>query len=225
MSQQLSLWNDFCVGHAVFKAMVPLFATNDLKVKTKVIGRDKTRSILCRSPEMEALIRSECTKLVVDWKQKAFTYDGLIYMMLLEEAGNLIPLYIGKAETIGKGAGNLSANIKNIETDTSKFARWGDNYAYHIGDLSAVVIPGHDPKKANPKYKDWANRLFREFPTEEPELKSQVYFWCKAWSGKNTGPWVEFGPTRLTFLEYVLIGLASSAFGERLLNREGRNRG
>jgi hypothetical protein len=34
---------------------------------------------------MEALIRSECTKLIEDWKQKAFTYDGLIYMMLVEE--------------------------------------------------------------------------------------------------------------------------------------------
>jgi hypothetical protein len=45
-----------------------------------------------------------------------------------------------------------------------------------------------------------------------------------AWSSNNLGPWVEFGPTRFTFLEYLLIGLASSAFGEVLLNREGRNR-
>jgi len=31
-------------------------------------------------------------------------------------------------------------------------------------------------------------------------------------------------PTRLTFLEYLLIGVASSVFGDRLLNAEGRNR-
>ena len=202
-----------------------MFATSpDLVVMTKQIGRSDPRSIICRSPEMEALIRSECTKLIEDWKQKSFVYDGLIYMMLAEEPEGVIPLYIGKAETLGKGNGNLSANIKNIDTNTRNFARWGDNYAYHIGDLSAVSVPGHDSKKANPKYRDWAETLFKKYPDENPELKSQVYFWAKAWAGKETGPWVDFGPTRLTFLEYLLIGLASSAFGDRLLNREGRNR-
>jgi hypothetical protein len=31
-------------------------------------------------------------------------------------------------------------------------------------------------------------------------------------------------PTRLTFLEYLLIGVASAAFGMTLLNDEGHNR-
>ena len=31
-------------------------------------------------------------------------------------------------------------------------------------------------------------------------------------------------PTKLTFLEYLLIGVASAAFGTQLLNTEGRNR-
>ena len=173
---------------------------------------------------MDALIRAECAKLIEDWKQKAFVYDGLIYMMLIEEPEGVVPLYIGKAETIGKGEGNLSANIKGIETNTRNFARWGDNYAYHIGDLSAAVLPGHNPKKINYKYIDWAGSLFEKHSTDAPVLKRQVFFWTKAWSSKNLGPWVEFGPTRLTFLEYLLIGLASSAFGDVLLNREGRNR-
>jgi hypothetical protein len=38
----------------------------------------------------------------------------------------------------------LSANLIHLATDSSKFGRWGDNYAYHIGDLSSVVLPGHD---------------------------------------------------------------------------------
>jgi hypothetical protein len=51
-----------------------------------------------------------------------------------------------------------------------------------------------------------------------------VYFWAKAWSGSEVGAWVDFGPTRLTFLEYQLIGLASAAFGHVLLNQKGHNR-
>jgi hypothetical protein len=31
--------------------------------------------------------------------------------------------------TLGKSEDNLSANLKNLSTDRSKFARWGDNYA------------------------------------------------------------------------------------------------
>ena len=72
-----------------------------LAVKTKQIGKPTLRSILCRSPEMDNLIRVECAKLIEDWKQKTFAYDGLIYMMLSEEPEGVIPLYIGKAETVG----------------------------------------------------------------------------------------------------------------------------
>jgi hypothetical protein len=86
------------------------------------------------------------------------------------------------------------------------------------------VLPGHDPKKINFKYIDWAGSLFEKNATDAPVLKRKVFFWTTAWASKNLGPWVEFGPTRLTFLEYLLIGLASSAFGDVLLNREGRNR-
>jgi len=79
-----------------------LFETSSgLAVKTKQIGKSIRKSILCRSPEMDALIRAECAKLIDDWKQKAFEYDGLIYMMLKEEPEGVVSLYIGKAETVG----------------------------------------------------------------------------------------------------------------------------
>ena len=78
-----------------------MFETSSgLAVKTKQIGKTKLRNILCRSPEMDNLIRVECAKLIDDWKQKAFEYDGLIYMMLKEETEGVVPLYIGKAETL-----------------------------------------------------------------------------------------------------------------------------
>ena len=145
--------------------------------------------------------------------------------MYLAGDAPVTPLYIGKTETFGRGGGNLSANIRSLARDRAKFARWGDNYAYHIGDLSAVVLPGHPASKANPKYQDWAEALFEDFPGEAPRLRQPVYFWTRAWSSRETGIWTEFGPTRLSFLEYLMIGVASSAFPDKLLNREGRHRG
>jgi hypothetical protein len=42
--------------------------------------------------------------------------------------------------------------------------------------------------------------------------------------GEDLGIWTEFGPTRFSFLEYLLIGIASSIFPRELLNREGHSR-
>ena len=134
-----------------------------------------------------------------------------------------IPLYIGKAETLGRGNGNLSANLRGVHTDRSKFARWGDNYAYHIGDLSACVLPGHDPTKKTAKYQSWAECIFEQAPSSVPKLKRVVYFWAKAWNPAYTGIWEELGPTSLAFLEYMLIGVAGRVSPE-LLNREGIGR-
>ena len=174
---------------------------------------------------MDALMLQETALLVDDWKSKQNQYDGIIYMMFAPQTnGEILPLYIGKAETLGKGDGNLSANLIRIEKDRSKFARWGDNYQYHIGDLSAAALVGHPVDKISPKYSRWAADLFDEIPSENPRLREDVRFWVKAWRTTDIGIWSEMSPTRLTFLEYLLIGVASSIFGDRLLNAEGRNR-
>ncbi len=173
---------------------------------------------------MEGLIIREANLLVHDWRAGRHEFDGLIYVMFVLESGSVIPLYIGKAESLGKGDRNLSANLKNLDTDTSKFARWGDGYAYHIGDLSAVAIPGHPVEKQSRKYAAWAAALFADSPAARPLLRQPVFFWAKAWRGSDAGIWPEFGPTRLTFLEYLMIGVASSVFPDALLNREGHNR-
>lgn len=205
---------------------VPLFNCIDGRfVKTKQAGIKSPRSVLCRSEQMEKMIRTETDKLVMDWERKKHEYEGLIYVMFLCEFDKVIPLYIGKAESIGKGEKNLSANIKNLKSDLSKFARWGDNYAYHIGDLSAVVLAGHHIDKQSKKYIDWAKSIFVEHPTSIPRLLNDVYFWTMCWKRGTVGIWEDFGPTNLTFLEYLMIGVASSAFPDRLLNRDGQNRG
>lgn len=226
MNLHTKIWDDFCGRMDIHSSAVPLFQCGDgVTVDAKTIGVTLRREVLCRSPQMEQMIISETETLVGDWKGERDEYDGLIYVMFLKDSGCVRPLYIGKTETIGKGDRNLSANIKSLHKDFSKFARWGDNYAYHIGDLSAVVLPGHDPNRKSKKYLDWADSLFVETPTRNPTLKKEVFFWTTAWNRRTEGIWTEFGETRLTFLEYLMIGVASSAFPELLLNREGQNRG
>ena len=164
MSYRNQAWDKFCERLNIYQSCVPLFCySDDLIVETKTIGRSLVRTVLRRSYHMEKMVRSEADKLISDWENHNDTFDGLVYIMCLKESGRIRPLYIGKTETIGKGKRNLSANIHNLHRDTSKFARWVDNYAYHIGDLSAVVLPGHGEAKKNPKYVRWAKALFEEY--------------------------------------------------------------
>ena len=218
------IWNDYCQRENIAEQAVPLFETEaDKWVVTREVGRQKKRKVLSRSEAMNQLIIKQVDTLIADSSRAQPMYDGLIYMMLYIEDGRVQPLYIGKTESRGR-KNDLSANITKLQTDRSKFARWGDNYQYHIGDLSAVTLHGHDPKKITYKYTDWAKALFTEFPTYNPELKRPVFFWCKAWRSDEIGIWKEFGSTRLTFQEYLLIGVASASYPELLLNREGQSR-
>jgi hypothetical protein len=230
MDQHKDIWCHFCTRMQINKYSVPLFrCSEDRIVQTKTIGVTSQRTILRRSDQMESMIRTETDTLVHDWTNERDEFDGLIYMMFLKESEEVVPLYIGKTETIGKGDRNLSVNIKNLHSDLSKFARWGDNYAYHIGDLSAVVLSDHNEKKIHKKYINWAHTLFVDFSISnqhsQPKLKQEIYFWTKAWKKTTVGIWEDFGATRLTFLEYLMIGVASSVFPDTLLNKEGQNRG
>ena len=106
--------------------------------------------------------------------------------------------------------------LTSLHTDKTKFARWGDGYSYHIGDLSACVLPGHDESKKTVKYQSWAECLF----VTGTQLRHPVYFWAAAWKSDEAGVWDEYGPTSLAFLEYLLIGIAGG-LSDCLLNREG----
>ncbi|MFM6422797.1 hypothetical protein [Planktothrix sp.] len=225
MNEKLILWNNFCEKYINFNVGVPLFSTRDDRiVDIKQYGKNN-RLILRRSEEMENFIINEVTHVLEDYKNKNDVYEGLIYMMYKIKNNLIVPLYIGKSEKYGKNDNNLSRNISNIKSNKYFFCRWGDNYAYHIGDLSAVVCPGHPKEKMNRKYQIWASRLFENYPTTEPKLKEDIYFWISAWQKGNTGIFTEFGGTPLTALEYQLISVAANLFPEELLNQEGVNRG
>lgn len=218
---KMLIWNQFCERHGIRAHGTSLFrCSKALNVSTINIGED-LRPVLRRSASMEDQVISEVRRVISDFNSKGEVYDGLIYMMYREVDKLIVPLYIGKSEKFGK-SGNLSTNIKNIRTNRHYFCRWGNNYAYHIGDLSAVVL-GHK-KHQTAKYENWAKALFKSFPTLEPELRFDTRFWIKAWKSEDVGIWKEFGATSLTFLEYLLIGVASSLFPNELLNTEGVNR-
>lgn len=169
---------------------------------------------------MEGLIVREVRKILTTDTH----YEGLLYMMHWREKGEIVPLYIGRAGKYGKGGDNISANLLNIERDTAKFARWGSNYAYHIGDLSAATCPGHGKGRVVRKYQRWAQRLFCDAPTSTPTLRRPVYFWATAWSRDSYSIWPDFGRCYLAFQEYLLIGVAAQLFPDILLNDEGVNR-
>jgi hypothetical protein len=226
MTTVKTIWDSFCAAHRIAIDSVPLFASDKQGfVETKEIGIALKRKVLVRHRDMENLILRETDILIDDWRQRTCQYDGLIYMMhRRNDDGCLVPLYIGKAETIGRGDGNLSANLRDLHKRKDKFARWGDNYAYHIGDLSAAALTNHPVEKRNPKCIQWASKIFNSTPTDRPQLAFDLYFWANAWERTDVGIWAELSPTRLAFLEYLLIGVASTVFNGSLLNYEGRNR-
>ena len=217
------VWNSWISQYADLSDPVPLFETDeDGVVQVKNHGRDN-RPILKRSRRMESLLSTEGRKVVDDWQGSDDTYEGVIYIMYTLAGVQLVPRYVGKAGKYGTDGERLSANLRNVRTNRSKFARWGDGYAYHIGDLSAAVLDHHeDPdvnRDRNPpgKYQKWADALFVE---DTRQLKQPVYFWARAWKYDDTGPFYGF-ETSLEALEYNLINLGSDLYPEKVLNSEG----
>ena len=170
MTTARQIWDDFCAAHRIAIDSVPLFASDEFGfVETREIGRRAKRKVLVRHRDMEELIFRQTDILIKDWSQGTHQYDGLIYIMHRRgNDGSLVPLYIGKAETFGRGDRNLSANICNLHNRKDKFARWGDNYAYNIGDLSAAALTNQAVEKRNPKYIEWHRRYSKALRLSGP---------------------------------------------------------
>lgn len=208
----------------VVEKQVPLFCTRkDGSIELLPYGADG-RMVLKRSEGMESLMRGLGRELIRQYDAGQVRNDGILYMMHWCLDGEIIPLYIGKAETYGKMGENLSVNIKDLDKGDGKFGRWGYSYAYHLGDLSAATLSGHEHSKVTPKYKRWRDRLFCSVEKDVVCLRRPVYFFAMLWGEEQKSVWNEVSPTTLAFEEYLLIGLASREYGEFLLNQEGRDR-
>lgn len=179
-----ALWQKFCIVHGIAARSVPLFAlSDDGSVQILRIGNQRI-PVLRRSSAMEDMIGRSVAKILASSPE---TCEGLLYLMhRLDDQGEVIPLYVGRAGRHGKNGTLVSANLKGIErtqhgewTNGRKFARWGYGYAYHLSDLSCAVLEGHS-RRPTPKYQCWAQRLFEPVQTL-PHQRFEVRFWCTPW--------------------------------------------
>ena len=221
-NRKYSLWNEFEVAHNIATNSVPLFEDCEGFTQTISYGKDG-RTVIKRSKERECLMRSLGRTLIDEYQTSTVKHDGILYIMMTLEDDSLKPLYIGKAEIFGKQNQNLSANISDLASGNGKFGRWGYNYAYHLGDLSAATCPGHDPQRITTKYLSWRDKLFA-ITDDLISPKAPIKFWATLWGADSQSVWRDYGTTKLSFEEYLLIGVASDVFPNHLLNREGRTR-
>jgi hypothetical protein len=136
--------------------IVDLFDTDASgAVRTRLRGT-RQRRLLCRSAAME--------RAVIDVVKRGLREEdwlGLLYVMAWGTRGQVRPLYIGRANKVGRTPGTVSANLVNLERDKSKFARWGDGNAYHIGDLSQALFGWSSYQQSQAKYQRWSEMLFQ----------------------------------------------------------------
>jgi hypothetical protein len=187
----------------------PLFLEEDLIVKVFMKGSLKK---LNRHPDFDNLMIN-----IVEEGLTQESWEGFTYIMHWLRNGNLIPLYIGKAER--RGVNNpVSFNISNIKKNNHAFGRWGYGLAYHIGDLSHAIFGGEAYKSPSPKYRRWAEMLFEQL--EPPKLRERVYVTLISWHDGMIGPSGLVGS--VASVEKEIISLASVTDPETLLNIDGR---
>lgn len=145
-------------------------------------------------------------------------WEGLLYVMGWGDLPSFRPLYVGKAGK--RGVKNpISANIKNIATDKSKFARWGDGLDYHIGDLSHSLFQWSAYRPPQEKYEKWAEMLFVDRALLR--LREKVNLVLIPWYSASIGP--SGNHLTLEEAESEAIAVAASEFKETLLNHKGEN--
>ena len=190
---------------------VPLFETSsELLVQTQVPPSGKRR--VCRSNAMESAVQDTVAKGLdrPSWR-------GLLYVMAWGSRDRFRPLYIGKAGRFGKTNGQLSANLRNLRTDKSKFARWGDGNDYHVGDLSQALFGWSGYKEPCQKYLRWAEMLFVE---KSPlRLREPTNLLLIPWDEGQLG--ADGEACSLKAAENQAIELATEEFRSIVLNVQG----
>lgn len=186
---------------------VPLFDVQGGVVGTRTAGVE--RRVLRRSDSMERLVND-----TVDEVLTRPDADGLVYAMAWREPLRL--LYVGKAGKRGR-VHAISANLRNLGRTQTRFARWGDGLAYHVGGLSAAVLGSTSPRRSARKYDRWRERLFR--CTNPPILRETVWFGALPWFRGDLGP--ERRKRDVGDVEADLIALASRTHRATLLNHVG----
>jgi hypothetical protein len=186
----------------------PLFAEHHLMVET--FSHNAMRK-LKRSDAFDALM----IRTVEEGLQNA-SWEGFLYLMHWLRSGQVVPLYVGKAERRGVKR-PLSFNIAQIRKNQHAFGRWGYGLAYHMGDLSHAMFREPAYKLPSRKYRQWAEVLFTSF--DPPVLKEPVYVTLMSWERGMRGPSGLIGS--VASVEKEIISLASVIPGAMLLNVDG----
>lgn len=135
------------------------------------------RNVLLRHPDMDRFYGRVITEV-----RHASRYCGIIYLMYwLDETGNEIPLYYGKAEKYGRD-GAISKNLSN----KTLFGRWGYPKYYHIGELSNSLRELARTGSCRGGHSNWASKLFQD--ASKCRLARQVYFWASPWTHQDSCP-------------------------------------
>lgn len=140
-------------------------------------------TLLCRHPDMEQNVIEQCELLREDVKEGNFEYEGLFTMVFLWEDSSVTPYFFTATEETGRDGFKLSKNLSDTKsTNTSRrfFARWGDDYERHIGQLSNAMFPENGIKASKVKAK-WITDLFDK-AGEYYHPKVGIWFIAKAWS-------------------------------------------
>ena len=189
---------------------VPLFDTDlSLAVRTRQGGTKGEKRLLRRSPAMEeAMVQTVMSGLQRD------DWPGLLYVMGWGSGSEFKPLYIGKTGRWGKTPGKVSVNLERIEKDRSKFARWGDGKAYHVGDLSQALFGWGAYQGPTQKYLRWAEVLFDD--PSVPRLRAATNLVVIPWRTSSLAPHGEH--MSLEEAEDQAIDLAIREYEDIVLN-------
>lgn len=154
---------------------VPLFRHTNLVVDTKVASGG--RRILCRDFGMEDMLGSAAIRLRDDIAESRPKFLSIIYLLVSDDPDPCF--YVGICQRWGR-VHSISANIADIYprwVGLSRFARWGDGEAWHIGQLSDALFT------AGSQHNNWADSLFVARGT--PTLKREVCFSCLLVKNEN----------------------------------------
>lgn len=181
-------WLDQFIGGT----RIPLFdMKNDGQVSSKTIS--KNRKIINRSKEMEDAIIDAVEFLFEDIDNGKDEFVGVLSLMYYIYLGKPKPLMFVLSRKWGREEGKLSANLKDCKRDSKsrmKFARWGDDDAYHFGGLSNALY--NNTGIFEKRYQKWKFNLFRE-EDGEYVLKTPIYFAIKPWKRTDSIPSGEKG--------------------------------
>jgi hypothetical protein len=165
-----------------------------------------------RSPELSEKLKSIRASVQKEFKKPdKFVTEGICYLVYREaDVGEVEPLYVGIAQTIGK-SGKLSALF-----EAGGWLRFADGFGSfgHIGNLN-------DCFAGNSKgYQNWRKALFCNGP--KPKLKTPVFVDVQLWSTDSQSIWPKLGHVPLFLEEGIRIWfLQLAGYGKNLLNRDG----